>query len=118
MRAMRTRHRRAWMRRLRILVLAACALALAVPASAHAAPSQDLRSPDARDAARDAAPAQPQAQEDPGPARSTRVVESTSSGDQTVAIALASAAIAIALAGLTVALGALFRRPRSRWSVS
>jgi hypothetical protein len=111
MRHMRKRHR-AWLRRLRILVLPACALALAVPASAPAAPSQDLRSPDARDAA------SAQAQRELGPARSTRVIDSTNSGDQTVAIALASAAIAIALAGLAVALGALLRRPRARWSVS
>jgi hypothetical protein len=99
MRRMRKRHR-AWLRRLRILVL----------------PAQDLRSPDARDAASAASPAQ--AQSELGPARSTRVIESTSDGDQTVAIALASAAIGIALAGLAVALGALFRRPRARWSVS
>jgi hypothetical protein len=113
MRRMRKRHR-ARVRRLRILVLPACALALAVPAGAHAAPAQDLRSPDARDAASAAS----QAQSELGPARSTRVIETTSSGDQTVAIALASAAIGIALAGLAVALGALFRRPRARWSVS
>jgi hypothetical protein len=112
----RMRRHRAWLRRLRILVLPACALALAVPASAPAAPSQDLRSPDARDAARAGSPAQ--VQRELGPARSTRVIDSTSSGDQTVAIALASAAIGIALCGLAVALGALFRRPRARWSVS
>jgi hypothetical protein len=94
-------------------------LALAVPASAYAAPSQDLRSPDARDAARAAqAHAQAQAQTEPGPARTTDVIESTSSGDQTLPLALSSAAIGIALAGLAVALGALFRRPRSRWSVN
>jgi hypothetical protein len=98
---------------LRILVLPACVLALAVPASAYAAPSQDLRSPDARDAARVA-----QAQTEPGPARTTDVIESTGSGDQTLPLALSSAAIGIALAGLAVALGALFRRPRSRWSVN
>jgi hypothetical protein len=109
MRLMKMRHRRAWARRLRILVLPACALALAVPAGAHAAPSQDLRSPDARAA---------QAQRELGPARSTEVIESTSSGDQTLPLALSSAAIGIALAGLAVALGALLRRPRSRWSVN
>jgi hypothetical protein len=121
---MRMRHR-AWLRRLRILVLPACALALAAPASAPAAPSQDLRSPDARDAAQATSPARVQTDSGParvptdsGPARSARVIESTGSGDQTVAIALASAAIAIALAGLAVALGALLRRPRTRWSVS
>jgi hypothetical protein len=107
------RHRRAWARRLRILVVPACALALAVPADAHAAPSQDLRSPDARDAAR---AAQAQAQSELGPARSMRVIER--SGDQTLPLALSSAAIGIALAGLAVALGALLRRPRSRWSVN
>jgi hypothetical protein len=111
MRLMKMRHRRAWARRLRILVLPACALALAVPAGAHAAPSQDLRSPDARDAARAA-----QAQSELGPARSMRVIES--SGDQTLPLALSSAAIGIALAGLAVALGAMLRRPRSRWSVN
>ena len=99
------RRRWAWARRLRILALPACVLALAVPASAHAAPSQDLRSPDARDAAR------LQVQREP-------VIERTGSSDQTVALVLASAAIGIALAGLAVALGALLRRPRSRWSVS
>jgi hypothetical protein len=112
------RHRRAWARRLRLLLLPACVLALAVPASAHAAPRQDLRSPDARDAARDVPPAQAQAQGEPGPVRSTKVIERTGSGDQTVALVLASTAIGIALAGLAVALGALLRRPRSRWSVS
>jgi hypothetical protein len=115
MRLMRRRHWRAWARRLRILVLPACVLALAVPASAYAAPSQDLRSPDARDAAR---AAQTQTQAEPAPARTTDVIESTSSGDQTLPLALSSAAIGIALAGLAVALGALFRRPRSRWSVN
>jgi hypothetical protein len=105
---------RLWLRRLRILVLPACALALAVPASAPAAPQQDLRSPDARDAARAAAPAQAQAQPS---ARPTTVIESTSSADQTVAIVLASTAIGIALAGLAVAICALFRRPRARWTV-
>ena len=94
-------------------MLPACVLALAVPASAYAAPSQDLRSPDARDAARAA-----EAQAQPGPARSTEVIESTGSGDQTLPLALSSAAIGIALAGLAVALGALLRRPRSRWSVN
>jgi len=116
MRLMRWRHRKAWARRLRILVLPACALALALPAGAHGAPSQDLRSPDARDAARSTE--QAQAQGELGPARSTKVVESTSSGDQTLPLILASAAIGIALAGLAVGLGALLRRPRSRWSVN
>jgi hypothetical protein len=116
MRLMRWRHRKAWARRLRILVLAACALALVLPASVHAAPSQDLRSPDARDAARSAG--QAQAQRELGPARLTKVIESRSSSDQTLALTLASAALGIALAGLAVAVGALLRRPRSRWSVN
>jgi hypothetical protein len=115
MRLMRWRHR-VWARRLRILVLPACALALALPAGAHAVPSQDLRSPDARDAAR--AAEQAQAQDELGPARSTKIIESTSSGDQTLALTLASVAIGIALAGLAAGLGALLRRPRSRWSVN
>ena len=51
-------------------------------------------------------------------AASTEVIESTGSGDQTLPLALSSAAIGIALAGLAVALGALLRRPRSRWSVN
>ena len=114
MTSMRMRRRRAWGRRLRILVLPACALALMAPASAPAAPAQDLRSPDARDAARAAA----QANGENGPARSPRLVDNTPSSDQTVAIALASAAMAIGLAGLAVAIGALMRRPRNRWSVS
>jgi hypothetical protein len=115
MRAMRMRHR-IWLRRLRILVLPACALALALPAGAPAAPAQDLRSPDARDAAR--AATQSEVQRQPGPAQATRAVESTSSDDDTLAIVLSSAAFGMALAGLAVALGALVRRPRSRWSVN
>jgi hypothetical protein len=115
MRILRTWRRRGWARRRRFLVLPACALALAVPASAYAAPSQDLRSPDARDAA---LAAQARAQRELGPARSTEIIESTGSSDQTLPLALASAAIAIALTGLAVALGALLRRPRSRWSVN
>src|SRR5215207_2538276 len=75
---------------------------------------QDLRSPDARDAERTASPAQAE----PIMPRSTTVIESTGSGDQTVPTALAGAAIGIALAGLAVALVAVFRRPRSRWTVS
>jgi hypothetical protein len=120
MRLMRMRHWRAWARRLKILVLPACVLALAVPASVHAAPSQGLRSPDAGDAARAAqAQAQVQAQRALGQARSpTRVIESAGSGDQTLPLLLSSAAIGIALAGLAVALGAMLRRPRSRWSVN
>ena len=115
MRAMRMRHR-TWLRRLRILVLPACALALAFPASAPAAPSQDLRSPDARDAERIASQAEAQSQR--GPGRATRAVESTGSNDDTLPIVLSSAAFGMALAGLAVALGALVRRPRSRWSVN
>lgn len=120
MRLMKMRHRRAWARRLRILLLPACVLALAVPASAPAAPSQGVRSPDTRDAARAAqAQAQVQAQRAPGQAESpTRVIESSGDVDQTLPLALASAAIGIALAGLAVGLGALLRRPRSRWSVN
>ena len=107
------RHR-AWLRRLRILVLPACALAIAFPASAPAAPHQDLRSPDARDAARADAPA---AAELGGPG-STTVIETRDSADQTVAIVLAAGATGIALAGFAVAIFALLRRPRARWTVS
>jgi hypothetical protein len=113
MRATWSKHRR-WLRRLRILVLAACVLALAVPASTPAAPQQDLRSPDARDAAAAAL----QAQAERITPRSTTVIESSGSGDQTLAIALASIAIGIALAGLALALGVALRRPRRRWTVS
>lgn len=109
---MRMRHKRRWLR-LRIMVLPACALALAIPAGAPAAAQQDLRSPDTRDAARAAAQA-PADVTTPAP---QRVVESTDSGDQALAIVLASAALGIALAGLVVALGALLRRPRARWTV-
>lgn len=115
MRAMKMRHR-AWLRRLRILVLPVCALGLAFPASAPAASSQDLRSPDARDAARVASQAETQRQD--GPAQATRAVESAGSDDDTLAIVLSSAAFGMALAGLAVAVGALVRRPRSRWSVN
>jgi hypothetical protein len=102
-----------WLRRFRILVLPVCALALALPASAPAAPAQDLRSPDARDAASAASAAQTEL----GTPHPTTVIESTDSGGQTVAIVLAGVAIGIALAGLAVALGALFRRPTARWTV-
>jgi hypothetical protein len=115
MNPMRMRQK-AWWRKLRILVLPACALALAVPAGAPAAAQQDLRSPDARDAARAAAPARAPA--DLGTPAPPTIVESTDSGDQALPIVLASAALGIALAGLVVALGALFRRPRTRWTVS
>jgi hypothetical protein len=104
------RHSR-WLRRLRRLALPACGLALALPASAPAAPHQDLRSPDTRDAASAAS----QAEEEAITPRPTTVIESRDSDD--LAIVLASAAIGIALAGLTVALCALFRRPRARWTV-
>ena len=79
-------------------------------------PRQDLRSPDARDAAR--AASQAEAQRQPGPARAAGAVVSTSSDDDTLAIALSGAAFGLALAGLAVALGALVRPPRSRWSVN
>jgi hypothetical protein len=112
MRAMKIRHR-LWVRRFRILALPVCALALAFPASAPAAAQQDLRSPDARDAARADLPVDAELS---SPA-STTVIESSDSGDQTVPIVLAGGAIGIALAGLAVAICALFRRPRARWTV-
>jgi hypothetical protein len=104
------RHSR-WLRRLRRLALLACVLALALPASAPAAPRQDLRSPDTRDAATAASQAQAEAISP----RPPTVIESHAPDD--LAIVLASTAIGIALAGLAVAVCALFRRPRARWTV-
>jgi hypothetical protein len=105
--------RRAWRRRLRLLLLPACALALAVPAGAPAAERQDLRSPDARDAARIESPAPAEL----AAPRTESIADEGGAGDQTLPIVLASTALGVALAGLVVALGALLRRPRARWTV-
>ena len=90
------------------LALAACALALALPASAATAASQDLRSPDARDAA---AQPRPVAQTVP-----VMVERSSDDGTETVAIALAGTALGVALAGAALSVVALWRRPRPRWT--
>jgi hypothetical protein len=92
-------------------------LALALPAGAaaapaderSAAPSQDLRSPDARDAAAKPSPTAPE---------TTATVRVIDEGNDTLAIALASAALAVALAGAALSLAAIYRRPRPRWTAS
>jgi hypothetical protein len=96
-------------------VLPACAVALAVaaPAGATAQTYTDLRSPDTRDAAaraRSPATAPPS-----GPATPT-VVHTSDDGSQTLAIVISSLALVVAVAGVGVALGALHRRPRPRWT--
>jgi hypothetical protein len=108
--------RRVWRLRLRTLVLPACVVALALaPASATAQGYTDLRSPDARDAAR-AAQAQPPATELPSESASPTIVRTSNDGNQTLPIVLSSIALGIALAGIGVALGGLRRRPRPRWT--
>ena len=97
---------------LRTLILAACVVALALPAIATAQTYTDLRSPDARDAARAQSPA---AGEQSEPVTPT-VVHTSDSGSQTLPIVLSSLALVVALAGIGVALGALYRRPRPRWT--
>jgi hypothetical protein len=115
MRAMRQKRRRTWRLRLRILAPPVCAVALALTAgaAAHAQTYTDLRSPDARDAAQAAqAEAAPPASE---PAVPT-VVETGDDDSQTLPIILSSIALVIALAGVGVALSALHRPPRPRWT--
>jgi hypothetical protein len=106
-RSRRQRRHSAWRWRLRTLAVPACLAALAIPASAAAAP-EDLRSPDARDAAA----AQSSA---PEPAPPT-VIHTSDDGSQTLPIVLSSMALLVAVAGIGVALGALYRRPRPRWT--
>jgi hypothetical protein len=97
----------------RILILAACAVALAIPAAGATGQTYtDLRSPDARDAARAQSPT---AAKQPGPVTPT-VVHTSDAGSQTLPIVLSSMALVVALAGIGVALGALYRRPRPRWT--
>jgi hypothetical protein len=106
-RSRRQRRHSAWRWWLRTLAVPACVAALAIPAGAAAAP-QDLRSPDARDAAA----AQSSATE---PAPPT-VIHTSDDGSQTLPIVLSSMALLVAVAGIGVALGALYRRPRPRWT--
>jgi hypothetical protein len=117
------------------LALAACMIPLAISATALAQ-SQDLRSPDARDAAagvsqqtqyvlpqdfvspdaRDAAAGISRTSSgvsQPSPAAPTVVIEH---GTQTLAIVFASTALGIALAGAAFMLMAVYRRPRRAWS--
>jgi hypothetical protein len=131
------------------LALAACSLAIIMPAaasaqtdfpsegngSAPAVPSQDLRSPDTRDAA--LAAAQPPARTDlrspdtrdaalaatgtpstpPSPvAVQPTVIPVIDHGSQTLAIVFSSTALVLALAA--VGFAAVYRRPRTRWSAS
>jgi hypothetical protein len=143
---------RSSLRRRRVvgLALAACSLAIVPPAaasaqadmtsptdgSASAVQTQDLRSPDARDAALAAAP--PAASTDlrspdardaglaaesgtpstpPSPvAVQPTVVPVVDHGSQTLAIVFSSVALFLALAAIGFA--ALYRRPRPRWSAS
>jgi hypothetical protein len=131
------------------LALAACSLAVVIPAAANAktdisstddAPAsaiqtQDLRSPDARDAAPAVvlAPARidlrsPDARDaalvavsgtSTSPATVTvqpTVVPVVDHGSQTLAIVLSSTALFLALTA--VGFAAIYRRPRPRWSAS
>jgi hypothetical protein len=89
----------------------AVALALTAGAAAHAQTYTDLRSPDTRDAAQ-AAQAASAAPEQAVPT----VVETGDDDSQTLPIILSSIALVIALAGIGVALSALHRPPRPRWT--
>lgn len=113
MRAMRQKRRRTWRLRLRILAPPVCAVALAMTAGAtvHAQSYTDLRSPDARDAAR-AAETELRAPEPTVPT----VVETGGDGSQVLPIIVSSLALVISLAGVGVALSALHRPPRPRWT--
>jgi hypothetical protein len=93
-------------------VFPAFAVALALAAGATAQTYTDLRSPDARDAARAQSPA---TDLQPAPAPPT-VVHTSDNGSQTLPIVLSSMALVVALAGTGVALRALYRRPRPRWT--
>ena len=107
----------AWRLRFRILVPLACAATLALAASAAAQEQgyTDLRSPDARDAAQ-AAQAQSPATEPPAEPAPPTIVETGGDGSQTLPIVLSSMALVIAVAGIGVALSALRRPPRPRWT--
>jgi hypothetical protein len=117
--------------------VAACALAVAAPMAMAQAPSVDLRSPDARDAAvaaqqaakpaagytdlrspdaRDAARGvTTRSQSVPASVPASRTVISVEEGgSQTLALVLSSVALLIAL--LTVGFVAVSRRPRPRWT--
>jgi len=132
------------------LAFAACSLAIVIPAaasartdttshtdgSASAVQTQDLRSPDARDAALATAPAPAQADLRSPDARDAALAAETGTtstppspvalqptvvpvvdhGSQTLAIVLSSTALFLALAA--VGFAALYRRPRPRWSAS
>jgi hypothetical protein len=90
----------------------ACAVALALATGATAQTYTDLRSPDARDAARAQSPATG-VQSEPAP---QTVVHTTDNGSQTLPIVLSSMALVVALAGTGIALSAIYRRPRPRWT--
>ena len=143
---------RSSLRRRRVvgLALAACSLAIVPPAaasaqadmtsptdgSASAVKPQDLRSPDARDAALGGAPAparsdlrSPDARDaalaaesvTPSTPSSTVTVQPTvipvvDHGSQTLAIVFSSTALFLGLAA--VGFAALYRRPRPRWSAT
>jgi hypothetical protein len=110
------RRRRAWRVRLRILALPACVVAFAMAAAGATAQGYtDLRSPDTRDAAR-AAQMQPPATDQSSESATPTIVHTSDDGSQTLPIVLSSMALAIALAGIGVALRALHRRPRPRWT--
>jgi hypothetical protein len=118
--------------------VAACALAVAAPTAMAQAPSVDLRSPDARDAAvaaqqaakpaaagptdlrspdaRDAARGvTTRSQSAPASAPASRTVISVEEGgSQTLALVFSSVALLIAL--LAVGFVAVSRRPRPRWT--
>jgi hypothetical protein len=110
-RSRRQRRHSAWRWWLRTLAVPACLAALAIPASAAAAP-EDLRSPDARDAAQ----AQSRTTDLPSEPATPTVIHTTDDASQTLPIVLSSMALLVALAGIGVALGALYRRPRPRWT--
>jgi hypothetical protein len=97
---------------LRIPILLACAVALAPPVSATAQTYTDLRSPDARDAARAQAPVA----DVPSKPVTPTVVQTSDHDSQTLPIVLSSVALVVALGGIGLALGALYRRPRPRWT--
>lgn len=97
---------------LRILILPACVVALVLPVSVTAQTYTDLRSPDARDAARAPSPAAGE-QSEPLP---PTVIHTSDTGSQTLPVVLSSMALVVALAGIGIALGGLYRRPRPRWT--